>query len=73
MGVMKYYQEKNFLDTLNDLFWEEDNTLLGGYFTNSYNYLVDGIIDKSLEYSYIKGNWNKLLVVNFESVDLFKF
>ena len=49
---MKYYQEKNFLDTLNDLFWEEDNTLLGGYFTNSYNYLVDGIIDKSLIFIY---------------------
>ena len=72
-GVMRYYQEKNFLDTLNDLFGEEDNILIGGYFINSYNYLVDGIIDKNLEYSYIDGNWYKLLVANYAQVEFFKF
>ena len=71
-GIMRYYQEKAFLGVINEFFGEEDNTLVGGYFTGFYNYFLDGIIDENLAYVYIEGNWYKLLGINYAILDLLK-
>jgi len=72
-GIMRYYQEKAFLGVINELFGEDDNTLIGGYFTGHYYYFLNGIIDENLAYLYIEGNWYKLLGINYAVVDLLKF
>ena len=72
-GILKYYEENNMLGVLNDLFGEKDNTIIGGYVKESYNYLLDGIFDDSMLYVTIEGNTYRLLGFFFAVVDLMKF
>ena len=72
-GIIKYSEERAFLGVFYNLFGEEDEELVGGYFRGKSYFFLDGILPEEKMIEQQNGTYYKLLSMYSISVDLFQF
>ena len=72
-GIIKYSEERSFLGVLYNLFFGEDEKLIGGYFKGTEHYFINGLVDESLLTLNISGTYYKLLSFIFVETDYSRY